>query len=874
MKLKLLAIPILISTLHTNAEVTLDGTLGRRGALPGPDYQIGADLGQQRGGNLFHSFQDFNLNRAESATFSGPNSVNNVISRVTGGNPSQIDGLIRSTIPNADMYFLNPNGIMFGKNARLDVQGGFHASTADYLRLRDGGRFDARYPSDSLLTVAPIEAFGFLTDTPASITTQDSSLSVFEGKTLSLIGGNLELNGNSPVMFDEKGFMAVFARSKLSALAGRINLASVASQGEVIPSEFGLDLNAEGGTITANNTLMDVSGRGSGNIFIRGGQFFMDTTTIQANTLADQNGKGIDMKVTDSIDIKGDMIAILSNTMGSGNAGNITLTAPYLTVTGSVIETNTFGTGNAGNIIIEAKQISLDKGSIINSDTFANGQAGNININATEFVSISGQRKGILVVSGIDRQDNVSQLTNDTYGGKKSGSITITTRLLNLIGGLIATNNYGIYKSSDITVNADKIKITGGGLITSLAFLYGDGGKININTNTMSIIGKRSGLLIFSVGAVENNQSSIATISFGKGAAGNISVVANDLTIDDRGGISAGTASKGAAGDITVTVNNLFLGAGAEINSSSGGLIGDQILIGQGPGANVHVIATNHITISGQDNRGLPSAISTNSLGIGKGGNVKVETNHLNIKDGGAITAKAMETGNAGNVVVQANTIKITNSGTITTTAENATGGNITIVVPNLLFLREGQITTSVHGGTGDGGNITIENPVFVVMNNGKIIAQADEGQGGDIYIKSGHFVTSPNSLVSASSKLGLDGEVEIDSPDMDMEGFIVILPGGFVDASRLMKIPCNQRLTENLSRFVVIPSEGAHNSPGDLLLGGPLLSDSLPIKMTTKKSPKKSGSPPSPFDLKPSCLSNANKTDRQSSVIPEEQLF
>jgi large exoprotein involved in heme utilization and adhesion len=82
-------------------------------------------------------------------------------------------------------------------------------------------------------------------------------------------------------------------------------------------------------------------------------------------------------------------------------------------------------------------------------------------------------------------------------------------------------------------------------------------------------------------------------------------------------------------------------------------------------------------------NRGLPSAISTNSLGIGKGGNVKVETNHLNIKDGGAITAKAMKTGNAGNVIVQANTIKITNSGTITTTAENATGGNITIIVPN-----------------------------------------------------------------------------------------------------------------------------------------------------------------------------------------------
>jgi large exoprotein involved in heme utilization and adhesion len=69
----LLAIPILVSSLGANAEVTLDGTLGRGGALPGPDYLIRADLGRQHGGNLFHSFKDFNLSRLESATKSLPN---------------------------------------------------------------------------------------------------------------------------------------------------------------------------------------------------------------------------------------------------------------------------------------------------------------------------------------------------------------------------------------------------------------------------------------------------------------------------------------------------------------------------------------------------------------------------------------------------------------------------------------------------------------------------------------------------------------------------------------------------------------------------------------------------------------------------------
>jgi len=167
----LLTIILLIISLSLNAQITTDGSIGSRANLQGPDYQIGADLGQQHGGNLFHSFQDFNLNRSESATFSGPNSVSNVISRVTGGNPSNIDGLIRSTMPNADMYFLNPYGMMFGPNARLDVQGSFHASTADYLRLGNGGRFDARNPSDSLLTIAPIASFGFL-DAPAPISVQ------------------------------------------------------------------------------------------------------------------------------------------------------------------------------------------------------------------------------------------------------------------------------------------------------------------------------------------------------------------------------------------------------------------------------------------------------------------------------------------------------------------------------------------------------------------------------------------------------------------------------------------------------------------------------------------------------------------------------
>ena len=115
------AIIMALSNVSSSAQIVLDGTLGPTGALPGPDYAITADLGQQHGGNLFHSFGQFSIRQGESATFSGPPSVSNIISRVTGGQVSTIDGMLRSTILGANLYLLNPAGVLFRENARLDV---------------------------------------------------------------------------------------------------------------------------------------------------------------------------------------------------------------------------------------------------------------------------------------------------------------------------------------------------------------------------------------------------------------------------------------------------------------------------------------------------------------------------------------------------------------------------------------------------------------------------------------------------------------------------------------------------------------------------------------------------------------------------------
>jgi filamentous hemagglutinin family protein len=134
---------LLVSGGTSSAQVVLDGKFGSSGALTGPNYNITADLGKTRGNNLFQSFAQFNLASGEVATFSGPANIQNVLSRVTGGSPSSINGTIRSDIAGANVFFINPSGIIFGPNAAVDVSGSFAASTANYLKLADGARFVA-----------------------------------------------------------------------------------------------------------------------------------------------------------------------------------------------------------------------------------------------------------------------------------------------------------------------------------------------------------------------------------------------------------------------------------------------------------------------------------------------------------------------------------------------------------------------------------------------------------------------------------------------------------------------------------------------------------------------------------------------------------
>src|SRR6266542_5535743 len=210
----LLGVLLALSQAQVPTAIRPDGTLGTAVTPSGNIYNITGGTRPGNGPNLFHSFDRFSVGTNDTARFSGPSGIENILSRVTGGQQSVIDGRLQSTIPGANLYLLNPSGILFGPNATLDVSGSFHVSTADYLRFADEAKFSAHLGQESTLTVAPPAAFGFLGSTPAPITIQGSALQVLAEKALSVVGGDIQIMGG-----------------KLVAPSGRIQIASVASSG-------------------------------------------------------------------------------------------------------------------------------------------------------------------------------------------------------------------------------------------------------------------------------------------------------------------------------------------------------------------------------------------------------------------------------------------------------------------------------------------------------------------------------------------------------------------------------------------------------------------------------------------------------------------
>ncbi|MEM1427128.1 MAG: filamentous hemagglutinin N-terminal domain-containing protein, partial [Cyanobacteria bacterium P01_H01_bin.130] len=146
------------------------------------------------GASLFHSFSEFNLNQGETAQFLTPANTQSVLGRVVGGNPSFVDGTLQLLGSQADLYLLNPAGLVFGQNATLDVPGVFLGSTATGIGFEDASGavqwFDVFAPAAAQTFGGSPSLLRFEVEVPGSIA-NFGNLTVAPGEQIWLVGGNV-----------------------------------------------------------------------------------------------------------------------------------------------------------------------------------------------------------------------------------------------------------------------------------------------------------------------------------------------------------------------------------------------------------------------------------------------------------------------------------------------------------------------------------------------------------------------------------------------------------------------------------------------------------------------------------------------------------
>jgi filamentous hemagglutinin family protein len=834
------------------------------------------------GFNLFHSFGDFSIGQGDIANFLNDSGLatSNIIGRVTGGNPSNIDGLIRTSgfdigDLHANLFLVNPAGIVFGPQGSFDVTGSVSFSTAQYLRLFDSlngtsANFYADPANDSLdnsvLAVAPAVDFGFLSpaaygfltapDPNATITIQGSALSVFPGQSISLVGGNVVVQGAS--LPDGS-----VQHTQLSVPNGRVLLASTASPGEFDSTTLFAGSNVESVSFASYATAsleagssINVSGETTG-FFIKGGQLGISVNDATLNTSGNtaqpnlislspgsviwtqnsgsDSGADVDL-VASNIQMAGAFI--LSQTDGAGRGGDITMKAGRVTIEqGSGVFTGVGGTGVGGDVVIEGADgagspsvsVVLSGGSQVASSTNGSGASGGIfitaksldmngssAINSSSFSGI-GLNGDIVVAVQEARLSNGSTVENSTVGGEIEGG-KITVQGLQGQGSkadslVLEGQNTGIKSgvvSSGIEVHARMLSMTDQAVIqVGSPLSLATPGDILIDANSVSIAGG----------------SFISSQAFGFDA-GSVTIMTDQFSLD-HSLIETKTASPigGQGGNVVLKAGSASLTNGATINSSS---------TGTGNAGNVTITASGAFTSDA-------STIATSAENA-KGGDISIDAQNVQLSNGTLISASSNApllpdgAGNAGNITINSDSNIFMQNSSVTTEASQASGGQVTFTAPDMIQLIDSNISTSVAGSATDtvGGNVNID-PQFVILQNSQIIARAFAGSGGAIdIIATSAFITDPSSIIDASSTLGISGTVNIDSPLQNVGGELTVLTQEFSSAAALLPQQCAARVADGkFSTFVIAAREGLPAEPGGFLASPSLTSELLGARLS-----------------------------------------
>jgi len=855
-----------ITSSGLNTQITAPTT------LPGGQINYNITGGTRPGGgtNLFHSFGNFNVPTNNIANFLNDSGAvtSNILARVTGGSTSNIFGTIQTTgFGNANLFLMNPAGFLFGSTATVNVGGMVAFTTADYLKLADGVRFNAipDGAADALLSSAPVAAFGFLGSNPGAITVQGSQLAVNSGQGLELVGGNITVQ--SKALPDGTSQAA-----QLSAPGGHIHLASVASPGEIVAGTLDYAPNVKGQSFTSfgsiqisEKSVIDASGDGGGTVLIRGGRFVIDDSRISANVTGPTTGpfvgtpgQGVDIQVSQDAVIQNGAV-IESNVTGDFpsaiDSGGVRITADRIQITGfpgsleefgaqpfTGIKSDTQGAGHSGNIVLRAAgniefvqvvNVATDSGfssdGSMGSPTRASGNAGNVELTSTHGNILITQGGGATILSSqaFNSSGNTGKvivsapqgdITLDgaevftiMLGSGKGGAVEITAKNLQMNGSFVTNDNQGPLKPGGITITLDGNLTVGGNSV--------------IATTSESPTGASADLSLTARNIVLTQGSLITSATFASGPGGHLTILADTLQITagthvtsgstfapSFPGLPRGVIPSGAGGDITIR-GLTGPAASVMISGADSGVFSNAE--GTGPGGNINVTAQS-VTVQ---NGGTMSASTSGTEASATGGSIAISAGQsVTLNAGASITANSTGPANAGNIFINAGQNFTAVNSSVRTDAAQASGGNITVNTSDMVHLTNSQINASVQGAqTTVGGNVTID-PSFVILQSSQILAQATQGQGGNISITTNSLLSDSGSLISASSQSGVNGTVNVQSPISQAGGKIIPLSKTTLEFAPLLSQRCAALASGQYSSFVVAGRDALPVEPGSWL--------------------------------------------------------
>ncbi|MBD2436316.1 S-layer family protein [Nostoc sp. FACHB-110] len=714
-------------TVLAQTKINPDGTLPTNVNHNGKVYDITGGDRPNNGANLFHSLKDFSLKSGDTARFIYEPNINNIITRITGGLPSQIDGTIQTlmngtnNIGNANLFIINPSGIIFGANAKLDVGGSFVGTTADSIKFADGTEFSSINPtSHPLLTISTPLGLQFGSRPAGEIRVNgsgnnfqlnpDFSLNISNiplglsyqtpnSQTLALVGGKVELDGGN-----------------ISVPQGRVELWSV-TQGEVAIAQSNGKIQLQPapgisyGDINLNHAAsVDASGNSGGLIQVRG-----QNVTLQNGSL------------------------IITDTRGSGSGGILNVFASdQLTIDGFVLNPDnqvfssiladvaTGASGEGGKITINTKTLQVSNGGQISSGTFGTGNAGELNITA----------------------ENIQASGFSPFGPS----------------GLFAPVALGARgRGGNLTINTDGLQVNGGAQIFASTYGFGQAGDLKILAQNVEVLG-----------GAESGPSSIqATVQRSSGAGGNLSLQTNHLRVADGGQIAVSTSGKGSAGNMTIIADSVELTGSNQLGRS--GLFASAI-VGNGQGGDVN-LSVDRLVIADGATINVSNFLSRDPLNLrglaGKGaaGNIRINSNAVLLTNQGTITANT-NAGDWGNITIKSDTLQMRRGSQISTNARNsAVGGNINITTNTLVAYENSDITANAQKGFG--GRVAINaHGIFGTQSRLQLTPESD--------------ITASSDLGADFS-----GTVELNTPDVDPSQGLVTLPANFSDRSRQIVNAC-----------------------------------------------------------------------------------